>query len=596
MKITVENIVREYPKISTPLPAPLAQDKFEKLKTTFLPNYEKSDVIKNMVDTFVEKLNMVVATSQPEPKAEKAKVVPTQKRKQVVSKKSQSVSQLRKTVSKASKAVTRESQSVSKPQKPELKTSKEQTGQKKCDAVNVEHFSEDVRLIRRFNGCVGKERPRRTLLAIYRDFDRRITERKVSRTSKHAGLVFSCSKKLAALLEIVAKEKLTHVTVEVDKEFQDKVNQASNEVSIRTSVNLLKRFVGIEGETKPDKTKVGRIIIAFKSALEAKKITKEDFYAKEVGLAYVAMQNYMDGKVDYIALEPTTLSGIDKYFGLGKPVATMPTGDHSGRVRKKSRKKAKTTVVRTVVYQEPKIETSRFQVDIAKPEPTTNIISAQEPEKVEVLSGLFSPITYQPAESSHEKTVLPGDLGKFLGYVERYEYAILLRGEKGAGKTRMLYQLMNTFARAGFTVGSFSLEIGKQSNLIADMRNQYISPLCANKVFIADSVPNGLEDVKKAAKQFDVVCIDSWGKIPGTKPDDFDKLRKEFPKTMFIVIFQSTTNGTARGGSMPEYDAGIVIQVAEGGRAYCEKNRYNGEDLTFLVFQRKLRELESQIL
>ena len=57
---------------------------------------------------------------------------------------------------------------------------------------------------------------------------------------------------------------------------------------------------------------------------------------------------------------------------------------------------------------------------------------------------------------------------------------------------------------------------------------------------------------------------------------------------MFIVIFQSTTNGTARGGSMPEYDADIVIQVANGGRAYCEKNRYNGENLTYLVFEQRL--------
>jgi hypothetical protein len=46
-----------------------------------------------------------------------------------------------------------------------------------------------------------------------------------------------------------------------------------------------------------------------------------------------------------------------------------------------------------------------------------------------------------------------------------------------------------------------------------------------------------LDDIKAAAKEFDVICIDSWGKIPGTKADDFDKLRKKFPKTMFIVIF-----------------------------------------------------------
>jgi len=172
--------------------------------------------------------------------------------------------------------------------------------------------------------------------------------------------------------------------------------------------------------------------------------------------------------------------------------------------------------------------------------------------------------------------------------VERYEYSILLRGEKGAGKTRMMYQMMNTFAKANFTVGCFSLEIGKHSNIVKDRRNEYLCPTIVNKVQIAESTPNGLDDIRAAAKHFDVVAIDSWGKIPGVKSDDFDKLRKDFPQTMFIVIFQSTTNGTARGGSMPEYDAGIVIQVAEGGRAYCEKNRYSGEELTYLVFERRM--------
>ncbi len=237
--------------------------------------------------------------------------------------------------------------------------------------------------------------------------------------------------------------------------------------------------------------------------------------------------------------------------------------------------------------QEP-VLVSRFTVDIA-PEPPASVQGLNGTgDNGEVKSDLFTPITAEIAGNSQNKIELPTDLGKFLGYVERYEYSILLRGEKGAGKSRMTYQMMNTFAKAGFTVGCFSLEIGKQSNIVKDMRDTYISPTIADRVQIADSAPNGLEDIKTAARMFDVVCIDSWGKIPNVKSDDFDKLRKEFPETMFIVIFQSTTNGTARGGSAPEYDAGIVIQVQAGGRAICEKNRYSGEDLMYLVFERRL--------
>lgn len=51
-------------------------------------------------------------------------------------------------------------------------------------------------------------------------------------------------------------------------------------------------------------------------------------------------------------------------------------------------------------------------------------------------------------------------------------------------------------------------------------------------------------------------------------------------------------NGTVRGGPKAEYDGGMVIQVQSGGRAICEKNRYSGEELTYLVFKRKLEESE----
>jgi len=504
---------------------------------------------------------------------------------------------------KKTKSVTKSTKSVKKVAQNANKSTNKAKKKEKCNKVELiqtEHFTEDVRLLRRFSGCLGKERQRRTVLTIYKDFERRITERKVNRTSKHADLVWQCSKKLASLLDAMAKQNLTHVTIEVDNSFQDKVNQASKEMAIRTSVNLLKRFVGIEGEIKPDKTKVERIMKAFDNATKQKKVSKDDFYAHELQLAYKAMKKYMDGKSDYIAIEPTTLSGFDNYFGRGKPKATTKKEKKSNGSGKTAKKKTKPQPKQlNGIEQEPApvqdepVVVSRFQVDLTEhQEPAINEVEViqDKVQNSDSLNGLFTPITHTEVDNNLEKIQLPGDLGKFLGYVERYEYAIVLRGEKGAGKTRLTYQLMNTFAKAGFSVGCFTLEIGKHSNLVKDMRNEYLCPTIVNKVQIAESCPNGIEDIKAAAKVFDAVFIDSWGKIPNVNQDDFDKLRKEHPDTMFIVIFQSTTNGTVRGGSKAEYDGGIVIQVANGGRAYCEKNRYNGEDLTYLVFDRKLEE------
>jgi hypothetical protein len=48
-------------------------------------------------------------------------------------------------------------------------------------------------------------------------------------------------------------------------------------------------------------------------------------------------------------------------------------------------------------------------------------------------------------------------LGRFLAHIEHLQYALVLRGKKGASKTRLLYQPMDLFASVGFSVANFTL-------------------------------------------------------------------------------------------------------------------------------------------
>ena len=209
------------------------------------------------------------------------------------------------------------------------------------------------------------------------------------------------------------------------------------------------------------------------------------------------------------------------------------------------------------------------------------------------LSALFTPVGERDTRRpSGPRLRLPGDIGTWLGHIERHEYALALRGEKGAGKTRLLFQLMDAFAAVGLNVGAFSLEIDKNSDLITKMRDAYIKPDNHSRIVVASEAPRGVNTLREAAKAFDVVAIDSYGKVPGIKPEDFDKLRKEFPATIWLVIFQSTTAGTARGGSAVEYDAAAVAQVIVPGVAYFEKNRYAegpADELKYLVMEQRLQ-------
>lgn len=187
---------------------------------------------------------------------------------------------------------------------------------------------------------------------------------------------------------------------------------------------------------------------------------------------------------------------------------------------------------------------------------------------------------------------LENDFGIFLGDLERFELAITIEGHQGSGKTRFTYQLANAFANLGHRIAIFSLEIGSKSDLIRRMKEDYLETQNHSSVFIADTLPKNINTIKEAAKQFDVVIIDSWNKV-GVSSLYFDSLRKEFPNTIFIVIFQRTTQKTIRGGTAPLYDAGINIEVVKADDSFknnyavTTKNRYGVTGIQFNIYSQK---------
>lgn len=185
---------------------------------------------------------------------------------------------------------------------------------------------------------------------------------------------------------------------------------------------------------------------------------------------------------------------------------------------------------------------------------------------------------------------MQGDLGRLLGDLERFELAITLEGDQGGGKTRFSYQLANAFADIGMNVAMFSLEIGRKSDLVRRMREEYLEEENRADIFITDQLPEGFDTIRKAARDFDVIIIDSWNKLY-VKSSEFDRLRKEFPDTIFIIIFQRTTQGTIRSGTAPLFDAGINLEVVKvddtfmNNYAAATKNRYGVTGIKYNITQ-----------
>ena len=175
---------------------------------------------------------------------------------------------------------------------------------------------------------------------------------------------------------------------------------------------------------------------------------------------------------------------------------------------------------------------------------------------------------------------IDSELGRFLGELDWNRTCFALTGDSGAGKTYFSFELANLFITAlEIRAKYFSLEegIGKLTKEKVEQYN------LGNELSITDK--GDLEAVRIAAKEYPLIIVDSFTKLDA-KAADFENLRTDFPKTLFILIFQKTTSGTMRGGSSIKYDSSATINVIkrDGERiAIMEKGRYGTIDWEYSI-------------
>lgn len=166
--------------------------------------------------------------------------------------------------------------------------------------------------------------------------------------------------------------------------------------------------------------------------------------------------------------------------------------------------------------------------------------------------------------------LLDGELGSFLGELDRNMTAFALTGDSGAGKSYFSFELAKAFIDNGYKAKYFALEEGL-GKLTQDKVRYY--GLDDNLTITGNGT---LREVRRDAKNYDLIVIDSFQKL-NVKAEEFERLRQDFPKTIFIIIFQKTSSGTIRGGSSIKFNssATIDVQLQDGERiAVMEKGRY----------------------
>lgn len=221
---------------------------------------------------------------------------------------------------------------------------------------------------------------------------------------------------------------------------------------------------------------------------------------------------------------------------------------------------------------------SPITTTIHQPNSSKRVVKKQEKNNREIGAGDLQDMDFDTFRINSE-------LGRFLGELDWNRTCFALTGDSGAGKTYFSFELAHLFISAlEINAKYFSLEegIGK---LTKEKVEQY---RLGNELSIIDK--GNLEDVRIAAKEYPLIIVDSFNKLDA-KAADFENLRTDFPKTLFILIFQKTTSGTMRGGSSIKYDSSATINVVrrDGERiAIMEKGRYGTQGWEYSIDKSKV--------
>ena len=192
---------------------------------------------------------------------------------------------------------------------------------------------------------------------------------------------------------------------------------------------------------------------------------------------------------------------------------------------------------------------------------------------------------------------VPGDIGRFLGQVEKkpvHSVVTTLDAEQGAGKTRLLFQVMNVMAGMGLNCLFISLEEHPASKLFRDKVQQYIDPANLERISAIDEVEDW-QKVRGNIEAADIIFVDSFQKLPPKLDLDKD-IRKAFNGKWFFIIYQQTGTKGMRGGSKAAFDGDQILKVSKdpedyrNNYVYANKNRYNdAPDLKLNIFTGKLQ-------
>jgi len=357
---------------------------------------------------------------------------------------------------------------------------------------------------------------------------------------------------------------------------------------IEPEVKFIKRFVSLNGKIKkPDE------LIPFLKSLQKsitdKTITKTSKYASEVIAIQKGLIKAINTGTVKIEIDEDTLIIYQTIAKGQKVIVSVPIIKQFIALQGKMNVKEQAKALRKRIYNAESnglLKGDPYESDVtaakgiltAYIDGKTNTISVPDMN----LRGLYGIIgevmpatTFKAGKiiSSSDfvgaNFVLIGFDGKWKKLIgsPQEPFKLMAYGEPGTGKSSLALLLSHYLAKNhNQRVLVVSKEEGFNYTLKEKLERFNISH---PKLFIVDALPSDLTG-------YNTVMLDSVNTL-NLSPKDILELYAKYPRTNFILVFQTTKDGKFRGEKGYEHDVDVVIRT-ENMTAIPEKNRFGGKE------------------
>lgn len=262
MKINIKNIVSEYPKIKQgSLPDALKQDEFDFVSEN-LDLYNDDTDIKKYIDTFVSKLNEVAGKVNENKKPVTKKKATSKKTNDLASK----IAEINNKKTSAKKGSSKSNNNIlvvkpahgrgAKTKEETKKTKRSSSPKKKADnSKKVGSVDLQVTFIKSFVLMHGKEKTKKQVLNLYKRIEKAASELKIRKTSKFADEIIFVSNFLMELYNENEGKLDLLLDIEIPEKKYNELYEIAYSEKQRTSVALIKRYIGMIGLPFDEKAK-----------------------------------------------------------------------------------------------------------------------------------------------------------------------------------------------------------------------------------------------------------------------------------------------------------------------------------------------------